>query len=768
MRKYLINILSIEDNPGDFILLKEILNESIETKYNLVNCVNLNAGIEALKNDSFDIILLDLSLPDSNGLDSFTKLKTEIEEIPVIVMTGNEDDLLAKQAIREGAQDFLVKGHFDFSLISRAITYAIERKELERRLIESEKLYRGLIELSPNAILIHIDGIIKYVNSAALTLLGATDENQLLEKNVYSFIEASYHKTEMERVEQLESGTAIDVIEEEFIRLDGRHIFVEVVSSNITYKNQSAIQSTARDITEKIMAIESFIQQSKLNAEMAELAGNMLKAKTIDEITNITLSKAQQLTKSKFGFVAYIHPKTGYLVVPTLSQDIWNECKVENKTVVFEKFTGLWGWVLIHKKSLMTNQPEKDFRSVGTPEGHVKIKNIISVPAMHNKQLIGQITVANSDKDFTDHDMIVIERLASVYTLGIRRIQAVSEVIEREERFRLAFQYSNIGSVLVSPDKRLLRVNSTFCQMLGYTEDEILEKTFDELTWPEDLEVGQNEFKEMLEGRIDYTVDQKRYVRKDGQIIRAYISSTILRNEKQEPIYFITHIQDFTEKIEAEEKLKKSLSEKEALIRELFHRTKNNMQLICSLMDLKTSSFSDPLFINEFKEMQNRIKAMSLVHDKLYQSHNLSRIDLQEYLTDLVMQLFMRYKISSQKIKLNIELESITVLIDTAIPCGIFINELVSNAFKYAFPGERTGEVEISLKQIGEGIIELKVTDNGIGIQQEIEIAGQNTLGLKLLHNIAENQLQGDINYSNDGGFSCSVRFKDAFYSERV
>lgn len=763
-----INILSIEDNPGDFLMLKEVLSEAPDIIYNVTNCQNLTEGIELLKTGQFDIILLDLSLPDSKGLNSLARIKEICDEKPVIVMTGNNDNEIARQAIHEGAQDFLIKGHFDFSLISKAISYSIERKELEGKIKDSEKLYRDLIEFSPDAILIHHQGIIEYVNSSAQALLGASSKSDLVGLKLYSIIDPSYHAFVNERIEKLEKGDVVGMIEEKLIRLDGKQIFVEIISSPITFKNKRAIQSIARDITEKINAVESFAQQSKLNYEMAELASNMLKAKSLDEITEITLEKAQQLTKSKFGFVAYIDPKTGFMVVPTLSHEIWNECKVERKSIVFEKFTGLWGWVLIHKQSLMTNQAQKDYRSAGTPVGHVKIDRIISVPAMHHKQLIGQITLANSETDYTDHDLIAIERLAAVFALGVRRIQAVNEVIEREERFGLAFQYSNIGSIIVGLDKRLLKVNSTFLQMLGYTEDEMLQKSFDDLTYPEDLSIGQEDFNRMLLGAIDYSVNQKRYMHKDGHIIRAYVSSTLLRNTNGQPMYFITHIQDFTEKIEAEEKVKKSLSEKEALIKELFHRTKNNMQIICSMMELKASTLKDPQYVAMLKEMENRIQTMSLVQEKLYQTQNLSRIDLKDYLNDLVIQLFMRFNVSSEKIELKLELENISVLIDTAIPCGIFINELVSNAFKYAFPGDVKGELKVSLKSPSKDLIELKVADNGIGLNRDIEEIYKNSLGMMLLHSIAKDQLQGEINFKTENGFSCSVIFKDTYYSERI
>jgi PAS domain S-box-containing protein len=768
MMKKTIHILSVEDNDGDFILIKEILKESFEFDYILENCASIYQAIEKLKNFNYDLALLDLSLPDSRGLGTLYKLFEASSSIPVIVITGHDDLDLAKSAIKAGAQDFLVKGNFDNSLISRAIAYAIERKEMDKKLRGSEKLYRDLIELSTDAILIHRFGSIVYANPASVKLLGVKDIETLLGRSILSFIKPAYHDSVKERMQRSHDGEMVGLMEEVFVRADGAEINVEVVANPILYMGQAAVQVVIRDITEKNRAIEATKRLSELNAQMAELAGNLLKARDFEGITSFTLEKAKQLTKSEFGFVGYIDPKSGFLVVPTLSQEIWQECRVEKKDIIFKKFTGLWGWTLIHKKSLMSNRPEKDYRSTGTPEGHVAIKRIISVPAMHDQRLVGIITLANSECNYTEQDLTVAERLASVFALGVRRIQAVNEVVENQEKFRLAFQYSNIGSIIVGLNKRLLRVNSTFSQMLGYTEEEMLSKSFDDVTHPDDIEIGRSEYFEMLEGKTDFSANQKRYIHKDGHIIRAYVSSTILRNQKNEPLYFITHVQDFTQKLEAEEKLLASLEEKETLIRELYHRTKNNMQVICSMIELKLLAISDTETINVFREIENRIKTMALVHEKLYQSQNLSKIDLKDYLNDLVMMLFMRYGISSNKIDLILELESITVLIDTAIPCGLFLTEMLSNSFKYAFPGDMTGKVNVSLKRLEGEFIELKISDDGIGIKEGVKLEGNNSIGFKLIYSIAESQLQGSVKCSTNNGVSCSVVFKDIFYSERV
>ena len=225
--------------------------------------------------------------------------------------------------------------------------------------------------------------------------------------------------------------------------------------------------------------------------------------------------------------------------------------------------------------------------------------------------------------------------------------------------------------------------------------------------------------------------------------------------------------QDITELKRAEETIKDSLKEKEVLLRELYHRTKNNMQVISSLLGLKAASIEDERLSKILDEMNVRIQTISLVHQKLYQSQNLSRVDLKEYITDLVDLIERSYLAEPDRISVITELESIEVLIDTAIPCGLIINELVSNSLKHAFPGDRKGNLRIILKRAAGDTIELKISDDGVGIPEGFNMEESNTLGYKLFRNIVEGQLMGTIKIETNKGLSYTVNFRD-MYKERV
>ncbi|MFP4438693.1 MAG: GAF domain-containing protein [Chloroflexaceae bacterium] len=170
-------------------------------------------------------------------------------------------------------------------------------------------------------------------------------------------------------------------------------------------------------------AEEALTWEAEVNAAMATLSHQLIALVAPEQIATLVLEQAKRLTGSTFGYVGYIDQQTGFLVCPTMTRDIWEVCQVMNKGIVFEQFGGLWGWVLDHRQPLLTNEPATDPRSGGTPIGHVPIERFLSVPAMMGPTLLGQIALANAPRDYTDRDLAVIQRMASIYAMAIQRKQ---------------------------------------------------------------------------------------------------------------------------------------------------------------------------------------------------------------------------------------------------------------------------------------------------------------------------------------------------------
>lgn len=196
----------------------------------------------------------------------------------------------------------------------------------------------------------------------------------------------------------------------------------------------------------------------------------------------------------------------------------------------------------------------------------------------------------------------------------------------------------------------------------------------------------------------------------------------------------------------AEEDLRRALAEKELLLHELFHRVKNNMQIVWSLLDLQAATIKDPQILDIFRVIQSRVRAMALIHEKLYQVKDLTRISFAGYVEDLVNDLFASYGVipGHIRLKLDVDINGDAVPVDTAVPCGLIINELLSNAIKYAFPNGRSGEVRVEL-HASENLYTMVVADNGVGFPRGFDVSQTESLGLRLVYALAQQQLKGRI-----------------------
>ncbi|OPX25562.1 MAG: hypothetical protein B1H06_07235, partial [Candidatus Cloacimonas sp. 4484_143] len=218
----------------------------------------------------------------------------------------------------------------------------------------------------------------------------------------------------------------------------------------------------------------------------------------------------------------------------------------------------------------------------------------------------------------------------------------------------------------------------------------------------------------------------------------------------------------------AEEQIKKDLKIQTALIQEIYHRTKNNMAVISAMLSMESRRSENEYVKSTFREIRNKIQAMSLVQQKLYKAKDLSNINLKEYIEDLAKLIMRSYGELSAKIEIKFDLHDVKILIDSAVPLGLIINELVSNIFKHAFPNRQEGEIFIRLIQEKDKTISLEIIDNGIGFPQNFDPRKDGSMGLASVFSIAENQLKGEISVKSENGLRWHIKIKDDKKKERV
>ncbi len=244
----------------------------------------------------------------------------------------------------------------------------------------------------------------------------------------------------------------------------------------------------------------------------------------------------------------------------------------------------------------------------------------------------------------------------------------------------------------------------------------------------------------------------------EGKVVYRLRRFSPIYKSNNEFLFMIGFGVDITEKMEQELRLKESVEEKQSLLGEIHHRVKNNLALVSGLVELQGSKITDATMKTHLTEIQHRIAAMSLIHEKLYKSSNFSKIDLKDYLHDLIVSLSSFFN-KGGKIEVNFDLDQVFVTNKKAIPIALIVNELITNAFKYAFGEKLTGSIDVKLKSNGNEI-ELLISDSGNGIAKDFDISKSNSLGFKLI-TIFTKQLKGSFDFFNNAGLTIIIKFKN-------
>jgi PAS domain S-box-containing protein len=415
----------------------------------------------------------------------------------------------------------------------------------------------------------------------------------------------------------------------------------------------------------------------------------------------------------------------------------------------------------------MLGYTEMELKSMGMADIHPKdsLKHVISefeAQARGEKILAKNIPCLRKDGTVIYADVkrsqVLIERKkcnVGFFTDVTDHKRAEEAVKESEEKYRAIFE--SLQDVYYRTDKKglITIISPSVRARAGYDPEEIISHPVTDFYFnPEDRETFLPKLKE--KGAVtNYELELKA---KDGSVIETSINAHIIFGKDGEPTGIEGMLHDITELKKAERQIKKSLEEKEVLLKEIHHRVKNNMQIISSLLRLQAANVKDEKILEVFDEIHGRIRSMSLLYEMLYQSKDLARVDFSEYIKRLTGHLISMHQPKVTVPSLRIGVSDVHLDIKRAIPCGLIITELMSNSLKHAFPNGRKGEITVEMHPHKGEKYKLVVSDNGVGFPQGLDFRQTKSLGMRLVVDLVK-QLNGTIELRREKGTEFRIEF---------
>ena len=562
-------------------------------------------------------------------------------------------------------------------------------------------------------------------------------------------------------------------LEVDIIQPSGVTLVAEMRVVRFEWEGADAFLVSLRDVTERHRAEAQRCWDLKVNQALVTLYKPLSShISTFQDIAETVLQEAKALTNSTHGYVSIIDPLTGDNVWLTLTEMLKNECSVSGteRRVSFPKgpdgrYNGLWGHSLNTHESFFTNDPYSHPSSIGLSRNHSPLERFLSVPVLLDDELVGQIALANAMHDYTQRDLDAIQRLAEFYALAIQR-KRIEDALKDSEQNLIKARDFHLSLLNQAPaliwrsglDGLCDWFNATWLNFTGRSFEQELGEGWAQGVHPDDFDRCLKIYKEAFNSRGPFEMEY-RLRRHDGNF-RWIVDYGIPFNSIQGQFAgYIGYCFDITGRKVADAAIRQSLEEKETLLKEVHHRVKNNLQIVSSLLNLQVMRSTQPELADVLRLTQNRIQSMALLHETLYTTGNLTRLDLVTYIERILNQVCSSVAYERQNIRFHRCIDKVELCLDQVIPCGLIINELITNSLKYAFPGGRPGNIYIHLEPTVNRKVLLKISDDGIGMQYPGN-SETKSLGLELVKSLVR-QLKGTLEYSQNPGATFCIEFKN-------
>jgi PAS domain S-box-containing protein len=729
-----LRVLIVEDSEDDALLIiRDLKKGGYNAAYKRVETAA--AMKKALNEKQWDIILCDYKMPKFNAPSAIALLKEANVDIPLIIVSGTIGEDLAVECMRLGAHDYIMKDNL--SRLCPAIARELEESEVRKKqrqaesqreaafetLRENEIRYRELLDNMGRGVSVYEtrnngeDFIFKEYNAAA-ERFDNTPRVQAIGRSVVDVFP------------KVKDFGLFDVFQRVYrTGKPERHPVTfykdEKISGwreNYVYKLPSGeIVAVFEDITQRKLAEEALRESEyKYKSLIENIPGIIL---TIDLEGTITFVSRR------------INEILGYEDSEMINMAIFNFIPEEDHQRAMESL-----------RKGMKGEKIKHFQIPMTAKSGEKVFFENSFTRIYKDGAV--VGAQGTAVDITERKHAESQREAALEALRLS-----------EENFRRSLEDLPLGVRIVTVEGETIYANQAILDIYVHDSMEEFKTTPVENRYtPESFAEHQVRREKRKRGDNAPSEYEISIVRKDGEVrhLHVFRKDILWNGERQFQVLY----NDITTRRQAEEQLHASLQEKELLLGEVHHRVKNNMQVISGLLDLPAALSGNQERRKMFHESQSRIHAMSLVHEKLYGSKDFARIDLAGYVKTLSQDLFQTYKIYPGKIDLIIQTDGdVYVDINKAIPCGLILNELISNALKHAFPGDRHGELQIIIRGMKNTEIEIVVRDNGLGLPDGVDIHQSLSVGLYLVKGLVKSQLDGKMEVRRDAGTEVRIKF---------
>ena len=657
-----------------------------------------------------------------------------------------------------------------------------ERNRIERQL----KAQAHIIDQIHDAVVsMDLDGYITNWNEGAVRRYGYTRDEVLGQHVRTLYFDEDIAALEDEIIPQLlEQGELLT--ERRARHKSGAELYIQL-SLSLLHAEDGTVTGMigySLDITERRQQEATLLTQRKITNAIAQAQSEFIQGARRDTSFDTLLYDILELTASQYGFIGEVlsTPEGDpYLKTFAITNIAWDESTRSyyetNAPAGMEFFNldTLFGAALRTGEPVIANDPASDPRSGGLPAGHPPLNAFLGIPIHRDGQFKAMVGIANRPGGYTREILGLLHPILVTIGQLAEAGQVQDALRDSERRLGLVFNAASDLQCLFRPGEGgdwvyeaanrsymdYLRSVSAECpdDVAGWTR----RKLFALLKVPrEATEVERPYYEEVWETRRTAHYDVPINTSEGRRHFEVALEPVL--DERGNCTHVLWSGRDVTEYVRARQDAERSLREKETLLKEIHHRVKNNLQIISSLLNLQAHSIEDDAVRMVFEESKNRVSTMALIHEKLYRTEDLARINFADYLRSLMDTIATGYVSDDRPIGLEVDADEFTLDIDTVIPCALIVNELISNAMKHAFRdgppvGGAPPKVCVRLGEAEKGHYTLRVRDNGSGFPDGLDVEHSETLGLQIVNALTQ-QLDGQVEWHNDGGAVIALHWR--------